>query len=238
MSCSNIIVVGNGGCLLKQKNGSIIDSFDCVVRMGNCSTAGYEQYVGKKTDIYRASWDRLLHNITKSNRYRPIEISFEYNTLLFLEQQHDVYCEVFGSFLLRNNFKLFSKPYFSEISFPENIFLKCNERLTHESCLDFFIKKHSIKNIEYMDIHDRVRVFKEMNDPVTSNMVLPSSGILTLEHILTTRPADNVYITGFDGFTTRYYWRDNETYFDGNSSYREKLYIKKLLKCGRVNLLS
>jgi hypothetical protein len=89
-----------------------------------------------------------------------------------------------------------------------------------------------------MDIDTRVNVFLQVNTPAKQNMVLPSSGILTLAHIIKTRPNDNITITGFDGFTTRYYWRDYETYFDGHSSYREKMFIKQLVKDGRISILN
>ena len=36
----------------KNKNGSFIDSCDIVIRMGNYTTDGYEEYIGSKTDVY------------------------------------------------------------------------------------------------------------------------------------------------------------------------------------------
>jgi hypothetical protein len=237
MNCNNIIIVGNAASLLSRQNGHKINTFDCVVRMGNCITAGYEKYVGEKTDIYRASWDRLLHNVNKTCIYRPIEVSFDFHTLLFLENHPDNFFENVSSLLLKNNMKLFKKSFFAEISFPEHIFFKKNERVTHERCLEYFVKKYNITNIDYMDPYIRAQVFIQVNKPAKQNMVLPSSGILTLAHFLNKYPNDIITITGFDGFTSRYYWRNCETYFEGHSSYREKMYIKKLLKEGRVCLL-
>jgi hypothetical protein len=48
MSCKNILVVGNAKSLLERENGHKIDTFDYVVRMGNCPLKGYEKYVGTK----------------------------------------------------------------------------------------------------------------------------------------------------------------------------------------------
>jgi hypothetical protein len=237
MSCSNIILVGNGGGLLDVKNGHKIDSYDYVVRMGNCITRGYEEYTGTRTDLYRVSWDRLLHNINKTNIYRPINLSFTFHTLLFLEHDPDIFCETTSSMFLEKNVKMYRKSFFPETSFPSYIFKKRNERITHEQCLKYFIKRHDVQAVEYMNINTRISVFLQVNTPAKQNMVLPSSGILTLAHILETRPNDNVTITGFDGFTTRYYWRDYETYFDGHSSYREKMFIKQLVKEGRIKIL-
>ena len=48
------IVVGNGPSLLESKNGTIIDSFDEVVRLGGYCTTGFEEYVGTKADYWFA----------------------------------------------------------------------------------------------------------------------------------------------------------------------------------------
>lgn len=237
MSCKKIILVGNASSLLQKKNGDKIDSYDYVVRMGNCTVKNYESYTGTKTDIYRVSWDRLLHNINKTNVFRPIVPSFNFHTLLFLDKEPDTFQEIASAYMMKTNDKLFKKSLFAEISFPEHIFLKRNERITHDKCLDFFVRRHNVQHVEYMDYGVRTNVFLSVNAPPKTNMVLPSSGILTLAHILDTRPNDDITITGYDGFATRYYWRDYETYFDGHSSYREKMYIKQLIKEGRISLL-
>lgn len=52
MSDNNLILVGNGTSLLDNKNGSIIDSYDTVVRFNSFKILGYELYVGEKTDIW------------------------------------------------------------------------------------------------------------------------------------------------------------------------------------------
>lgn len=49
---NNIIIVGNGHSLLENKNGSLIDSYDTVVRFNSFEISGYEPYVGQKTDIW------------------------------------------------------------------------------------------------------------------------------------------------------------------------------------------
>lgn len=46
-----IVVVGNGPSVLNTKYGDLIDSFGSVVRFNNFVTEGYEEYVGRRTDI-------------------------------------------------------------------------------------------------------------------------------------------------------------------------------------------
>ena len=58
-----IIVVGNAASLLKEKNGNLIDSFDIVIRLNKFVTEGYEEYVGKKTNIYCSKWFNMKYNI-------------------------------------------------------------------------------------------------------------------------------------------------------------------------------
>jgi hypothetical protein len=49
------VLVGNGGSLLRHNHGSLIDSYDRVVRLNRCKIKGYEQYVGTRTDLWLVS---------------------------------------------------------------------------------------------------------------------------------------------------------------------------------------
>ncbi len=46
------IVVGNSSTLLLKENGTLIDSFDYVIRLNSYVTENYEKYCGSKTDIW------------------------------------------------------------------------------------------------------------------------------------------------------------------------------------------
>lgn len=48
----NIILVGNGSSVLEKSNGSLIDSFDIVVRFNWYHIKGFEKNVGTKTDYW------------------------------------------------------------------------------------------------------------------------------------------------------------------------------------------
>lgn len=45
----NVVVVGNGPSLLRQKLGKVIDSFDNVVRINSFDTHGFEEFTGRVT---------------------------------------------------------------------------------------------------------------------------------------------------------------------------------------------
>jgi hypothetical protein len=71
-----IIVVGNAASLLKQKNGKLIDSFDVVIRLNKFVTKGYEEYVGKKTNIYCSKWVNMKFNINNLTNYNKIWLPY------------------------------------------------------------------------------------------------------------------------------------------------------------------
>ena len=46
-----VLVLGNSGILLREERGIEIDQFDIIVRTNQFKIAGYERYVGTRTDI-------------------------------------------------------------------------------------------------------------------------------------------------------------------------------------------
>ena len=59
-SSPSVIIVGNSPSILSKEYGSVIDSYDIVIRVNKCVTRGYEKFIGKKTDIWAT---------TKTNSY-------------------------------------------------------------------------------------------------------------------------------------------------------------------------
>lgn len=49
---NSCVLVGNGPSVLDREMGSLIDSYETVVRFNFFHTKGYEKYVGTKTDIW------------------------------------------------------------------------------------------------------------------------------------------------------------------------------------------
>ena len=47
-----VLIVGNGPSLLKVEKGSLIDTFDHIVRFNAYAIDGYEKHVGSRTDCW------------------------------------------------------------------------------------------------------------------------------------------------------------------------------------------
>uniref|UniRef100_A0A3P9NSK8 ST8 alpha-N-acetyl-neuraminide alpha-2,8-sialyltransferase 6 n=1 Tax=Poecilia reticulata TaxID=8081 RepID=A0A3P9NSK8_POERE len=78
-------VVGNGGILANSKCGNEIDSAEFVIR---CNLApllnGYEEHVGKKTDIVTANPSILTYNSLLGHRRRFVESLCQYGNATLL----------------------------------------------------------------------------------------------------------------------------------------------------------
>lgn len=105
---NNIIIVGNGEDILKNKHGPKIDSFDKVVRLGQYVLDGYEDYTGIKTDIistiyWKLNLDRLKN--TKVILNVPLNLQKQFddslgyieknlkdyeNNILYLNTENDI----------------------------------------------------------------------------------------------------------------------------------------------------
>ena len=143
---SSVIIVGNGESVLKKKSGSYIDSFDTVVRLGSYVTDGFEDYVGKKTDIIstiywkldveRLSRTKVILNVplnvqekySESEDYIDKEFSQYKSNILYLNRKEDIqgfidmYTEILPPFrgIDTINFSLgFKTFYFIKKLFPD-----------------------------------------------------------------------------------------------------------------------
>ena len=65
---NNVIIVGNGESILHNKNGSIIDKFNTVIRLGRYELDGYEDYTGKKTDVVSTIYWKLDSDRLKNHK--------------------------------------------------------------------------------------------------------------------------------------------------------------------------
>jgi len=224
----NIIVIGNGS--YSAKNGSKIDNFDYVVRMGSCTLKGHEDYIGTKTDMLRSSWDRLL-GISHDGDIQFINKIGNFTDFLFLEPYFEPYFETIAYSYLPHFYKIYNKPRFLQTRFKVIV----NERMMHDKFVNDYL---ATKNIFYYSITDRLSLFYEYNSAYPDGILhMPSAGLFTLNYIIKKFANNNIYVTGFDGFATRYYWRHKDEYFDSHSSIKERLYFKKLINSGIVKTL-
>jgi len=69
-SNNDIIIIGNGECVLDKANGELVDTFDTVARLGSYVTEGFEKFVGSKTDIISTIYWKL--DINRLKRHKVI----------------------------------------------------------------------------------------------------------------------------------------------------------------------
>jgi len=57
-----VIIIGNSPSVLSQKLGNVVDSHDIVIRINRCITKGYEENIGKKTNIWATTSNENIDN--------------------------------------------------------------------------------------------------------------------------------------------------------------------------------
>jgi hypothetical protein len=63
-----VLLVGNNLTALARKQGSLIDSYDIVVRFGKGIQPGFEEYIGSKTDVWMTGeFRRDMHKHLKGD---------------------------------------------------------------------------------------------------------------------------------------------------------------------------
>lgn len=143
----SVLIVGNGEGILEEKKGSLIDSFDTVVRLGQYVLDGYEEYTGTKTDIistiyWKLNLERLKNTkvilsvpldlqeqFFESKEYIDKEYDNYRDNIIYLNEMDDIdglkkyYTKHLPAFkdIDRVNFSLgFKTFYFIEKLFPES----------------------------------------------------------------------------------------------------------------------
>jgi hypothetical protein len=233
-----VIIVGNGEGVLQKKNGHIIDSFDYVVRMGDCKIKGYEEYTGTRTDMLRVVWKRHFF-ISESNNITFYDTETSgFKDILFTEiKDCDNFYEItttpIDTFFNHLKDDIFAG---SVTSLQKHfIYKKRKSRILHDMCLDIFLKYHpQVENIFFYEKKQRYCLAKQF---CNNKKIIPSNGIITIDYIINTMHNCDIYITGFDGFATGYYWKNTETFFCRHNSAYEQLFIKNLIKSGRIKIL-
>jgi hypothetical protein len=223
-----IIVIGNGSTVLCKENGHKIDSFDYVVRMGQCKMKGYEKYTGTRTDMFRVTWPKCFCANNNTVAYMHTELT-EFKDILFT----DIYD--YDNFMETENFfsrRIKRPPFLYEMySVKHNMV-----RYMHERCLQLFMSHHPyVKNVFYCNANNRAQLIKAIcKDNIK---IKPTNGILTLDFIINKFPREEIYVTGYDGMLTKHYFRDTETYTKCHNNINEHIYLKRLARVGKIKYL-
>ena len=59
MNKPRVIIIGNSPVILQHEYGSVIDSFNTIIRINHCPTIGYESSIGSRTDVWSTTHQRF-----------------------------------------------------------------------------------------------------------------------------------------------------------------------------------
>jgi hypothetical protein len=122
-----VIIVGNSPSILTKELGSIIDSYDVVIRINRCITNGFEKHVGKKINVWAT---------TKTRSKRMKELNIE---SFIPDGYENLDCIWLRTPYTKNDLKLPKKPKISKhIMYKtpkfKSKFTKLTAELKHEPC--------------------------------------------------------------------------------------------------------
>ncbi len=96
---NSCVVIGNSGNALNNKNGSFIDSLDCVIRFNHAKIHPFEEYIGSKTTI------RLInvHAINGARHKFSLSSSITEHKEIFSEWQDDYILDLKNEILINKH---------------------------------------------------------------------------------------------------------------------------------------
>ena len=222
----SICIVGNGASVLKNKNGHFIDSCDCVVRMKQFVTAGYEDYIGRKIDIYVSKWFSWFENIFP---YRPRNMSHVEHVKEFWFLFCDPNLTINSSSDYISNYITYS--------IKNGMPLKDGDIKKHLDYVNLFNIPHDC--LRYMslevitDLADQLSLSTELISDKNNNtgIIEPSAGLCTIMMMLSLNPDQQIYVTGFDSFlNSSWYWDNSHRINPRCHNYlKERLILKRLI---------
>lgn len=222
-----IAIIGNGGCALNKKNGTFIDTCDKVVRMKNFVTSGFEQYVGEKTNIFSSKWfswfDRTTNEPLTFDFIKKIEtfifMFFDPNEEFDL-QYYPKYIQLYDKLQLKNEFPMRngSKTLHNEKIKEYGIDFNKIEYMTPDEINDLTYNLLKIKNDYYR---------KDVN---FESIIEPTVGIRTIYKILKLYENEEIYLSGFDGFETSWYWDSSHKANNAHFYLKERIVLNYFLK--------
>lgn len=219
MKNESIVVVGTAASILNKKNGSKIDAFDRVIKSARIlNYAGYEDYVGKKTDTVWLKY-RFLPDITEV--YKTF-----HGDILFLHEEFDTYYDGVRncSYLYKDEF-FFTRFYidycFERLKTVRNIKINSyiSEKVYYKTCAE----------LKFYDVNSQY----EKQKLHVQKGAIPSAGIRVLYFLTKVLNLRGICVTGFDFFKTRNYW-DPDPYKGAlpncHVHHKELIFYKTLLK--------
>jgi hypothetical protein len=230
-----ICIVGNGASALSKHNGNFIDSCEYVVRIKNFKTKGFENFVGTKTNIFSSKWFCWFDRITND----PLKFEFlkDVKTLLFMfpderteetKPDRNEYVNLYQKLQLKN-----------ELPYP------LSGWSDHEALLEKFDLKNkqilyfSTENVKELccDILKIDKINYLIAKKNRQTLIEPTCGIRTIFKILKQFPTSEIFLTGFDGFKTSWYWDPDHKINISHHYLPERMYLTYLKKTKQVVFL-
>lgn len=231
MNLGNVIIVGNSGTLLKKELGPTIDTYDYIVRMGECRIKGYENHVGTRTNMYRMKWFNLFNcedNTPQINYGKKRDLDFNFDDILFTFQDPDAYSEISYYGYNQEHYLFYPKE-------THDLIYQNNFRLHHDKLSEIFNFMKN-KKMYYFSSPLMERLKTDMN--ISDGSFWPSAGLCTIYYFLKILNYKTLTIVGLDGFTTNHYWKSQQRFkCKTHSIVHERLYLNKLIKDQQIDVL-
>lgn len=224
-----ICIVGNGSGVLKKENGTFIDSCDLVVRIKNFKIKGFEKNVGEKIDIFSSKWFSWFDK----NTNKPLKFDFinDVKTLFFMfPNQEDIniknnklddYTSLYVKMQLENELPNMYKDWNHHIHLL-NDFSLINKDIVYFDIEDIQDLCINILKLNTMDYY-----FYYKGE---YRLLEPTCGIRTIYKILKMYPNEEIFLTGFDGFQTNWYWDNNHVINKKSHHYLSEIKYLNFLK--------
>lgn len=217
-NCKRLVIVGNGGSSLNNKNGSFIDNSEIVIRIKGFVTEGFEDFVGTKTNIWCTKWFNY-----KKTFVDKIWLPFINPYSLIINKN----IKKLNEFILINQFE---------------------DRILDLEKHNNLIESIGIKNIVFVTESELLKClsnlkmeFEQVYTKSGINMYHPTTYLLSIFLAIERFPEYKIYITGFDNFKKGYYWNLNENKRINKTwphQYeKEDLFLKKLTFNNKINLI-
>lgn len=227
-----ITIVGNGEGVLRNDNGNFIDQCDYVVRMKNFKIRGFEKHVGTKINIFSSKWFSWFDRNTSERLHFDFLDDIQYFLFMFFDPNNTPDLSKYNTYLYISEYS----KYQLQNEYPSRI----GSPTIHNSELDRFGIDHDkviymtpdeIYDISYniLKINDFYR-----NDVKFKSIIEPTVGIRTIYKIIHMFPNAEIFITGFDGFTTKWYWDTSHKVNNSHYYLQERIYLKYLTNSKRV----
>lgn len=231
-----ICIVGNGASALNKFNGDFIDDCDEVVRIKNFQICGFEKHVGKKITMFSSKWFSWFNRIDKT----PLFFSFlsEVNTLLFMfphknenivnTENINEYVGLYKQLQLKNELPSPLTKWEDHLNLL-NYFKVENKKL-------IYFTQDEIKEL-CCDILKLDKINFNVSGRNQQTIVEPTCGIRTIFKILKLYPNSEIFLTGFDGFQTSWYWNPQHKINSSHHYLTERVYLTHLKNIKRVVML-